>query len=88
MKLEVAAPTLRGAVNSSLCCVMTASAGAFVREFRPADLANEDHPTLRRGAAARGRCTTISSRSASLAEDVDRTPFKATMGKNLRRGAA
>jgi hypothetical protein len=67
---------------------MAASASAFVREFCPADLANEDHPTLRaQRYGARPIYDNIKP-VRSLAEDVDRTRFEATMGKNLRRGAA
>ena len=86
--MEVAAPTLRGAVYSSLCCVMTASAGAFACEFRPADLANEDHPTLRAQRYGARPVYDNIKLVRPLAEDVDRTRFEATLGKNLRRGAA
>jgi hypothetical protein len=60
---------------------MTAAAGAFVRESHTADMANEDHPTHR---AQRYRARSVYDNVRALAEDVDRTRFEATMGKNLR----
>lgn len=70
---------------SSLCCVMAAAAGAFVRESRAADISNEDRPAHR---AQRCRARSVYDNVKpvrSLTEDVDRTRFEATMGKNLRR---
>ena len=64
---------------------MTAAAGAFVRESRTNDMANEDHPTHRaQRYGARSVYDNVKP-VRSLAEDVDRTRFEATMGKNLRR---
>jgi hypothetical protein len=63
---------------------MTAAAGAFVRESRTTDMANEDHPTHRaQRCGARSVYDNVEPVRA-LAEDVDRTRFEATMGKNLR----
>jgi hypothetical protein len=67
---------------------MAASAGIFVCEFPAADIANQDHPALR---AQRSRARAVNDHIkpvSSPAADVDRTPFKATMGKNLRGDAA
>jgi len=52
----------------------------LAREFRAAD-ASEDHPTLQ---AQRYRARSLYDIQPvrSLAEDVDRTPFEAAMGKN------
>jgi hypothetical protein len=67
---------------------MAASAGAFVCEFRAADRANEDRPPRRaRRCGARSDDDNVKP-VRSLAEDVDRTRFEATTGKNFRgRGA-
>jgi hypothetical protein len=64
---------------------MAAAAGAFVREFRSADIASKDHPThWAERCGARSVYDNVKP-VRSLAEDVDRTRFEATMGKNLRR---
>jgi hypothetical protein len=60
---------------------MAAAAGAFVREFRATDIANQDHRAERCG--ARSVCDNVKP-VRSLAEDVDRRRFEATVGKNLR----
>jgi hypothetical protein len=63
---------------------MTAAAGAFVRESRTTDMANEDRPNQRaQRCGARSVYDNVEPVHA-LAEDVDRTRFEATMGKNFR----
>jgi hypothetical protein len=71
-----------------MCRVTATSAGAFARESRAADIANEDHPTLRPQRRGARPVDNNVKPVRSLAEDVDRTPSKATMGKNLQRSAA
>jgi len=67
---------------------MAAAAGAFARESRTADIANQDHPTHRAPRCGARSVYDNVKPVRSLAEDVDRTRFEATMGKNLREGAA
>ena len=63
---------------------MAAAVGAFVREFRAADIANGDHPNHRASRCGARSVDDNVKPVRSLAEDVDRRRFEATVGKNLR----